>query len=128
MKLLFESTKRFEKDIHSLPKQDSRRVVAALNRYGAFVCSNPSTPYPNIYRTIIPRLKGGLDATLYSLRVDRDIRAILTVDDDPLFSQVIITLLRVVRHGELERAYKGIPESLYQGMLEKPSDGEKPNG
>ena len=128
MELIFESTKKFEKDLASLPEQDIRRVVAALNQYGVVVRDNPTTPYPKAFQPHIPQLKDGLDATLYALRIGRDIRAILTVDDDPLFDQVIIRLLRVVRHEKLERAYKGLSEFLYQDLLKNLRHGKKSNG
>ncbi|AUB34373.1 hypothetical protein COO91_00193 [Nostoc flagelliforme CCNUN1] len=41
----------------------------------------------------------------------------MTVDEDPIFGQVIFTLFRVVKHDDLDKAYKSVAESLYQGLL-----------
>ena len=42
---------------------------------------------------------------------------ILTVDDDPIFGQIIITLMKLVRHSDIEKGYKSVMESLYQNRL-----------
>jgi hypothetical protein len=42
---------------------------------------------------------------------------ILTVDEDPIFGQVIFTLFRVIQCDDLEQAYKSVAESLYQDLL-----------
>jgi hypothetical protein len=39
---------------------------------------------------------------------------ILAIDEDPIFEQIILTLFRVFKHGDLEKVYKSIAESLYQ--------------
>jgi len=62
-------------------------------------------------------LTGDDESSLYALRVNKDIRIILTVDDDPLFDQILITLLHVVRHSNLNKVFNGIAESIYQNTL-----------
>jgi hypothetical protein len=64
-----------------------------------------------------------MDSTLYSMKVGHNLRILLAVDDDPLFDQTIFTLLRVIQHKDLSKAYKGIAESLYQSTLISCSDG-----
>ncbi|NJL92128.1 MAG: hypothetical protein HC916_21940 [Coleofasciculaceae cyanobacterium SM2_1_6] len=41
----------------------------------------------------------------------------MTVDQDPIFRQVVFTLFRVVNSDDLDRAYQNIAESLYQEIL-----------
>lgn len=58
----------------------------------------------------------GLDSSLYVLRASPQIRVILTIEEDPLFDQKIVTLFRVVRHDDMDRAFNSIAESLYQHL------------
>jgi len=128
MDIIYESTKLFEKDLAAFQQHDKQLVIAGLNRYGSEFAENPATAHRNAYRPMLPQLKGDLSATLYTLRVGRDIRVILAVDDDPLFDQLILTLFRVVRHDKLDRAYKGIAEALYQRGLHGFSEGGNSDG
>jgi hypothetical protein len=43
----------------------------------------------------------------------------LSVDEDPIFGQVIFTLFRVVKHDDLDKAYKSVAQSLYQDLLHR---------
>ena len=74
--------------------------------------------FSKVYRPVQIQLKGGLGSSLYSLRAGRDIRLILTVDDDPVFGQTLATLFRVVQHDELERAYRSIAQLLYRNQMD----------
>lgn len=118
MELLYKSTRRFEKELSRLDGKERARVVKAVNAYGQALRMDPKCRYPHIYRLHTPVLKNGLESTLYTLRVGKDLRVILTTDEDPLFEQTIIALHSVVRHDEIDRAYRGIAESLYQIQLE----------
>lgn len=124
MNLVFESTKKFEKDIAELPKREAERVISRLNQNCSLLKQEPAAFYRTVHRPIIPQLTNGMESTLYSMRVGRDIRILLTIDEDPLFDQVIVTLLRLVRHKDLEKAFKSIAESLYQSALTDFSKGE----
>lgn len=57
------------------------------------------------------------ESSLYTLTVSPTLRVIWTVDEDPIFGQVIFTLFRVVKHDDLDRAYQSVADSLYQDML-----------
>ena len=60
----------------------------------------------------------GLDSSLYAYRLNRKIRFLFSVDDDPLFDQLIITLYRVIRHGDdFNKIFNSTTESLYQEFL-----------
>jgi hypothetical protein len=53
---------------------------------------------------------------LYTLKVLEKLSLILTVDEDPIFGQVVFTLFRVVKQNELNRAYQSVAKSLYQEL------------
>jgi hypothetical protein len=48
---------------------------------------------------------------------------ILTVDEDPIFGQVIFTLFRAVNPDEVESAYQDVSESLYQELRQNKVSG-----
>jgi len=122
MELLFESTKRFEKDLKSFDKHDKKRIISALNQYGSKVRDDWSIVPSKVRPLPMPQLKDALDTTLYVLRVNPKIRVILALDEDPIFDQIIISLLRVGRHNKLENMVRGLAESLYQDMQNKDAE------
>ena len=123
MNVLFQATKKFEKDLQDLPANDAQLVISHLNRNCSLLKHDPAAFYRTVNKPMAVKLKEGMDSTLYSMRVGRDLRILLAVDDDPLFDQTIFTLLRVIQHKDLSKAYKGIAESLYQSTLISCSDG-----
>jgi Txe/YoeB family toxin of Txe-Axe toxin-antitoxin module len=56
----------------------------------------------------------GYESSLYTLKVSQTLRVILTVDEDPIFDQVIFTLFRVVNLVDVPMTYQAIAKSLYQ--------------
>ena len=122
MELLFESTNRFEKDLKSFDKPDKKRIINALNQYGSEVRDDPSVTPHRVRPLRIPQLKDVLDTTLYELRVSPKIRVILTLDEDPIFDQIIIGLLRVARHDKMKDMVSGLWQSLYQNMRNKDAE------
>ena len=123
MNVLFQATKKFEKDLQDLPGDDAQRVISQLNRNCSLLKQDPAAFYRTVNKPLIVQLKEGMDSTLYSMRVGHNLKILLAVDEDPLFDQTIFTLLRLVRHKDLSKAFKSIAESLYQSTLISCSDG-----
>jgi mRNA-degrading endonuclease RelE of RelBE toxin-antitoxin system len=117
MNTLFQASEKFEQDIQSFQAKERERIASKINQYCSDFENNPATFRQQSYRPFKVILPGDLSSSLYALRIDRYIRVILTLEDDPLFNQTIVTLLRVVRHDSLEQAFKGIAEALYQGHV-----------
>ncbi|EDN65346.1 conserved hypothetical protein [Beggiatoa sp. PS] len=61
------------------------------------------------------------ESTLYSLKVNESIRIILTVDEDPIFEQVIFTLFRVVKKSLASEAYHDVAQLIYTELWVKPN-------
>ena len=123
MNVLFQATKQFEKDLQDLQADDAQLVISHLNRNCSLLKQDQAAFYRTVNKPMAVLLKEGMDSTLYSMKVGHDLRILLAVDEDPLFDQTIFTLLRLVRHKDLSKAYKGIAESLYQSTLISCSDG-----
>jgi len=117
MELVFEINDKFDKDLKRLDPKDRCRVIHKINASCSLLKNQPAGFFKSVYRPLIPHLVGGLKSTLYTLRIDRDIRVILTVDEDPIFDQNIVTLIRAVCHNDLDKAFRGIAEALYHQDL-----------
>lgn len=116
MNLVFHSTEPFEKARQQFDAHLQAKIVQRINEVAqAFIEDRPlfmqkvEQPYP------FP-LYNGFDSSLYSIVVEPNLRVILTLDDDPLFDQAIITLLRVVKQPDLYNAYTAVAKSLYQNI------------
>jgi len=123
MDLLFESSKTFEKELSKFPPKERSLIVDKINKYCSVLeTENMKAFFTKAYQPTKIKLHGEMESSLYTLRINKDIRVILTVDDDPLFNQTIITLLHVVRHSSLEKTFRGIAEALYQKSLNSSPD------
>ncbi len=70
-------------------------------------------------RPLSVQLKGGFTSSLYSLRAGGGVRIIMAVDDDPVFGRTMVTLFRVVPHGELEHSFRSIASMLYRNPIQR---------
>ena len=117
MDVLIESTKRFEKDIASLSEDDKAAVIKKINDCASLFPTQKADVYRKLRSLPLPSALNGYTSSLYTLKISVKLRVILAVDEDPIFGQVIFTLFRVVKHDELDKAYQGVAESLYQELL-----------
>jgi hypothetical protein len=120
MDILIESTKHFEKDLSKLSEGDRKEAIKKINDCASLFLTQKAEVCRKLRR--LPLSSSTLndyESSLYTLRVSRKLNVILTVDEDPIFRQVIFTLFRAVKHDELDKAYQGIAESLYQELLHK---------
>jgi mRNA-degrading endonuclease RelE of RelBE toxin-antitoxin system len=116
VELQFEITRRFEKDLARFSTADQRRVAASIDRSAGSFNPELGDPSGHIYRPHKVLLSQGMDSTLYALRAAPSVRVILAIDDDPLFNRKLVTLLRVVKHDKIDRAFRSMAESLYQHL------------
>jgi len=108
--------------LKKLGAQDKSRVAVAIDRYAATFDTKLDISTQHVYcphKVVLPE---GLDSSLYVLWVSPQLRVILTIEEDPLFEQKIVTLFRAVKHDEIDRAFNSIAESLYQQMRSMEGD------
>jgi hypothetical protein len=115
--VLLESTRSFEKDLDRLSEDERAITVQCINDCVSLFSTQKSDVYRRLRRLPLSTNLNGYESSLYTLRVSHRLRAILTVDEDPIFGQVIFTLFRVVPHDKLGQAYAGVAESLYQELI-----------
>jgi hypothetical protein len=117
MDVTYESTDAFEKDLASFQMKERTRTIDKLNLYCSLLPADRAGFFKHATRPVIPVLRSKLQSSLYSIRVSRDIRVLATIDNDPLFDQVIVTLLRAVRKKDIDNVFKGLAQSLYQSDI-----------
>lgn len=117
MDVVVESTQGFEQDLGRLSQDDRAVTVEQINDCARFFPTQKAEVYRKLrHRPLLSELDG-YESSLYTLKVSQELGIVLAVDEDPIFGQVILTLFRVVNRDELDRAYQGIAESLYQDLL-----------
>lgn len=114
MELLFQETKSFEKDLTQLPEKLKEKVINSINEQSLYFAEKQIANPKKIKRLVQSNPCLNSESSLYELKVDLKTRVILSIDDDPLFDQVIFTLYRVVSPKDFQVALKNISEALYQ--------------
>ncbi|MEH2312621.1 MAG: hypothetical protein V7K35_14735 [Nostoc sp.] len=115
--VLIESTRRFEKDLAKLSEDEKATVIQKINDCASLFPTQKADVYRKLRRLPLLSYLNGYESSLYTLRISQKLRVILAVDEDPIFGQVIFTLFRVVKHDDLDKAYKDVAESLYQELF-----------
>lgn len=116
MELEFRITESFDEDMKSLPAIEQSKVKDEINFVSGSLLNGKTTFMQNASMPHIFNLKGGLDSSLYVVKVDEDKRVIAAVDDDPIFDKVSLTLFRLVDYKEASQAYKEVGEKLYKSL------------
>lgn len=117
MEVLIESTRGFENDLDSLDEAEKALVVESINDCASLFPTHKTDVYRKLHHLPLLSNLNGYESSLYTLRTSQELRVILTVDEDPIFEQVILTLFRVVNHRDLDRTYEAVAASLYQEIL-----------
>ena len=68
---------------------------------------------------------GQFDSTVYCLKVNTKIRAILSIDEDPIFEKIVVNVFTLCSLGKMNIEMQGIMESLYQKMINEESYDEE---
>ena len=124
MDLVYHYTKGFEHDLAQFSSAEKDEMAVDMNSYGQLLLTNPPQFYQHAHQPYPIKLINGYESSLYTLPVG-NIDVIATVDEDPIFDQLIVTLMRAVRGSEVKQAYSSVAESLYQNWLVKPTRLEK---
>jgi mRNA-degrading endonuclease RelE of RelBE toxin-antitoxin system len=116
MNPIFETTKSFDKDLRKFDNTLQNKISNKINNLASLYANNINDFNSQVVPSPIKLLKG-FESSLYSYRVDQRIRLLFSVDEDPLFDQLIITLFRVIRHDDYNKVFNSLRESLYQEYL-----------
>jgi len=119
MEILIESTKEFEQDLEKFTNREKFKVIKKLNRYVELISKNKKLLENQAFKLKDIKFSAEYDSSLYALIIDKNLRIILTIDDDPIFDATVITLFRVVRTEDASNVYSSVAESLYQDFSVK---------
>ena len=116
MDLIFHSTESFEQDLQQFDDIARQKVITHLNDVAQAFIDDKKT-FAKLARKPYPiEMLNGYDSSLYAVRIAPNFRAILTVDEDPLFNQVIVTLIRIVQSPFFKETYMNTAKILYQSL------------
>ena len=68
---------------------------------------------------------GQFDSTVYCFKVNTKIRAILSIDEDPIFEKIVVNVFTLCSLEKMNIEMQGIMESLYQKMINEESYDEE---
>lgn len=116
MELVFHDTESFQNDWQACDAALQGHLATELNDCCQWLLYEPAK-FDRCIQRVRPQLAGGIDASLCVLPVE-DMRILFTVDEDPVFEQLTVTLLRAVPEHEYPRACESLIHDLYSGLKE----------
>ncbi len=116
MNMVFHSTEDFEKDLQTFDAATRQRIAQHVNRVAQEFAEDKKAFARHARKPCSVKLGNGYDSSLYSVKVEPNVRVLLTVDDDPIFGQVIVTLMRAVIKSQSKEAFGAVLESLNQHL------------
>ena|SRR2546423_13313187 len=120
MELIFKATKQFEEGLRKRFNSTEReKITQRINKYCQLLLTDRAAFFRRVNQPTAIKLRDGLESSLYILRIDNKTRVILSVDDDPIFDQVIITLMAIYEHDGSSKVFDSIAKSLYRDQLVK---------
>jgi mRNA-degrading endonuclease YafQ of YafQ-DinJ toxin-antitoxin module len=117
MRTIIERRSSFDKDLERFSKSDKKSIEQSIEKLSHLFQTNQEAFYRNLNRLKKYPIFDDCELSLYTFRVRPDIRAILSVDEDPIFEQTVITLRRVTRPDNLIKTLDGVAQSVYQEVL-----------
>lgn len=114
LELVFHDTESFDGDWQHIAKSQRAELATELNDVCQLLLYDQAK-FAEKVEPIQRELADSVDALLYVLPF-HDWRIVFTVDEDPVFGQLMVTLLRVVPAVELEATVESLFEMLYRDL------------
>lgn len=112
LELVFNETKAFLEDLKPISKERVAMLATEINDCCQLLLYDPAA-FERRVEHVRPQLADWVDASMVVLTVNDEFKVILTVDEDPLFEQLAVTLLRVIELHQLDGAADDLTKSLY---------------
>lgn len=130
MDIVFESTDQFEQDLKIYSEAEQSLILQQLHENSLLLLTDKSCRERKLHQFSSFPFKENYGSSLYSFIVNYYLRVILTIDEDPLFDRVIITLFRVAESQNAARTYQQVGNSIYQSFLPsaQPTEVQLTNG
>ena len=114
MNLLFNTTEEFETDLSNFDQLTRDQIAERVNLVAHEWLHDKQAFAQHARQPYAVALDNGYQSSLYAVQVEPNVCALLTIEDDPIFEQVIVTLLRVVESAQLDATYHALVEALYR--------------
>jgi len=129
MELLFEDTNLFLKDLHQFTHADQKIIKSQIDENCQLLKTDEGTFYQRAHQPYKIELINGFSPSLYAVEVNPDAQVLMTVAEDPIFEQIIITLLGVTPNRKMLSSYKYMADLLYRDLIDNHSEeGHATNG
>lgn len=115
LELVFHDTETFANDFQALSADQRGGLATELNDCCQLLLYDPAEFQRRVERTG-PRLTEGMDASMVVFTGSDGCKVLFTVDEDPVFEQLAITLLRIVPEDELATATDDLTQALYRHL------------
>lgn len=114
LELTFQETKGFLEDWNGYPVKTRAGLATELNDCCQFLLYDQKE-FSQRVEEIRPDLANGMDASLYSMLIG-GVRVLFSVDEDPLFGLLMVTLYRAVDSGCYDEVCETVTASLYHEL------------
>lgn len=117
MNILIESTAIFEQDLRRLSQDRKNKIISEINNFVNLISDGKFNDFYKLY--CIPHILdlGEYDSSLYVLRVSGELEIVLTIDEDPIFNQTILSLFRLTGSANIIEVHQEIVAHLYQELI-----------
>jgi hypothetical protein len=112
LELVFHEAETFVDDFQSFLPGQKAALATELNDCCQLLLYDAAAFHQRV-EPVRPQLADGMDASMVVLTVDDELKVFLTVDEDPVFAQLVVTLLRVVPENRFVAALDGLTRDLY---------------
>ena len=112
--LVFHDTDTFQRDWQSVSADEKNRLATEFNDCCQLLLYD-TAEFDRRVKNIHPQLSNGVDASLFVLAIE-PWRVIFTVDEDPMFKELSVSVLRVVPFEELDTACDAVIRALYDSL------------
>ncbi|HNY66542.1 MAG TPA: hypothetical protein PKM41_13990 [Deltaproteobacteria bacterium] len=125
MELLVRSSASFEEDLSAIDGHTRSALVDRLNGLLADCLCNREGFCSLLLSPEDLRLKHGLCSSLSLLPLEKGLSAILTLDEDPVFDQVVVTLIRLVQESDASKVFGEVLRSLHCDLIDEDREAER---
>ncbi len=113
LELVFHETQTFLDDFRALPAEQMTALATELNDCCQLLLYDPAE-FRRRVEHVRPQLADGLDSSMVVLTTSHEFKVIFTVDEDPLFEQLAITLFHVLPAHQHTAARIELTRALYK--------------
>jgi len=112
--LVIELNDDCEHDFRRLSEKERDEIIKKAEHYGKLFVTDRTAFLKDAHQPVRFRLDDKFDSSLYCFGTDGDTRMIASVDDDPIFRSVIVTLLSVFKEGDTEEKFRSVAQLFYR--------------